>query len=559
MRVSRGGGGAPPGDVAGRRIVAAASVCVAVPSLVAAVHAIRWGWVPVSDQATIATRAADVLSTRSPRLGQLSGASAVVGLETRSPGPMGYWPFALTARWGPLWGSAVVAAALSGTAMVASVRLAARRGGPALALGLAAGLVLTARAVNPANLASTWNPAIGVMPLVLLVLLSWSLAVGEVQLLPAAVLVASFCAQVHAALAVAALPVLAIGAVAGLAPRVAAILRAGRRWRPGRVAATVLAAVGVAAGCWALPVIDQVTGDPGNLTRLSRVDPSHPFAWEGVGRTVVHAVGTVPAFLGGDIAPRAYAHEVLLGSASALEVVGAVLVGVGLVGLLARGVARRRRDLAVPPLLALVLLLAGTTVARGTAATQFLALTYALWWLVPAGMVGWVVLGWGVGEATGADRAVARHLEGRRGPLVAGVVCAALLAVAVLSPVQAEPEEPIHAEARTVGDAVARHVRPGEALLVTGEGVAGSQLVASTAYRIRRAGGRPVVAGVDGTAAGPRYVPRGQRCAAVVTVTAAGRLPVGASAVARVRLPQRHRPPADVVVAISPDDGPPSC
>jgi hypothetical protein len=560
MRASRGGGGDPPGDVAGRRVVALASVCVAVPSLVAAVQAIRWGWVPASDQATIATRAVDVLTTRTPRLGQLSGASVEVGLETRSPGPMGYWPFALTARWGPLWGSAVVAAALSGSAMVASVRLAARRGGPALALALAAGLVLSARALNPANLASTWNPAVGIMPLVLLVLLSWSVADGEVHLLPVAVLVGSFCAQVHAALAVAALPVLAIGVIAGLAPpalHVIAALRARRRWRPGRTAGAVLVAAGVAAGCWALPLVDQLTGDPGNLTRLSRASPGEPVVWRGVGRSVVHAVGAVPAFLGGDRAPRSYAADVLLHRAPVVGVVGAVLVVAGLVGLAVHGLWRRRRELAVPPLLALALLLAAVTVVRGTAGSQFLVLTYVLWWTVPVGMLAWLVVVRGIGQATGAGRAVARHLEGRRGAFVAGAVGIALLAVAVASPVRSEPEEPIHAEARAVGDAVVAHLRPGGTVLVAGAGTAGSQLVASTAYRIRRAGGRPVVEGNDGVAAGPRSVPRGRRCDAVVTLSP--QVPAGATVVATVRLPQGHGPAPDVLVGIGTDDGPPSC
>ena len=242
-----------------------------------------------------------------------------------------------------------------------------------------------------------------------------------------------------------------------------------------------------------------------------------------MGRSVVHVVGAAPAFLGGDLAPRTYARDVLLRSAPPLEVVGAVLVVAGLVGLAVRGLWRRRRELAVPPLLALALLLAGVTVARGTAGGQFLVLTYTLWWMVPAGMLAWIVVVRGIGQATGAGRAVARHLEGRRGPLLAGAVGAALIAVAVLSPVRPEPEEPIHAGGRAVGDVVAARVRPGQAFLVTGSSGAGSQLVASTAYRIRRAGGRPIVAGTDGTAAGPRYEPRGERCTAVVTLTSGRR------------------------------------
>jgi hypothetical protein len=513
--------------------------------MVAAVQAIRWGWVPVSDQATIATRSSDVLTGRTPRLGQLSGASAEVGLVTRSPGPMGYWPFAVTSRWGPLWGSAVVAAAVSGTAMVASVRLAARRGGPALALAVGLGLVLSARAINPANLASTWNPAVGVMPLVLLVLLAWSVAVGEVRLLPVAVLVASFCAQAHTALAVAVLPLLVVAVVAGLLPPTHRAVRA------------VALAAGVGAVCWALPLLDQATGDPGNLTRLGRASPAEPFPWDGAGRAVVDVVGVVPAFLGGDAAPPAYAEEVLLRPASVPAVVTTVLVVATLVGLAARGVRRRRRDLAVPPLLVLSLLAATVLVARGTPGRSFLVLTYALWWTVPVGMLAWVVAGWGVAVETGWGAAVARRLEGRAGALAVAGVAAVTLAVGVLAPAQPEPEEPIHAEADRVGDAVVAVVEPGRRYLVAGHGPVGEQLVASTAYRIRRAGGRPVVPGNDGVAAGPRYTPKGRRCAVVVTI--APRPPEGAAVRLEVDVPARHGPATGVVVATGPDRGAPSC
>jgi hypothetical protein len=547
-----------------RWVVTAASVCVAVPAVVAAVRAVRWGWVPVSDQATIATRSADVLTGRTPRLGQLSGASAEVGLTTRSPGPMGYWPFAVTARWGPLWGSALVAAGLSAAAMVASVRLAARRGGPGLALAVALGLVLSARAINPANLASTWNPAVGVMPLVLLVLLAWSIGVGEVELLPLAVVVLSFCAQAHTALAVAAGPVLLVGTAAGVGPaagRAVAAARRHRRWRPvrlGRTARIGLAAMAVGAACWALPLLDQATGDPGNLTRLSRASPGDPFPWRGALRAVVDVVGVVPAFLGGDVAAERHAFA-LLAPSSILAVVTTVLVVAVLVGFVVRGVRRRRRDLAVPALVVLALLGAVVVVARGTPADSFLILTYALWWTVPAGMVAWVVVGWGVLVETGWGATLARRLEGRAGTVGALVACAAMVAVGVLAPGQPEPEEPIHEEARTVGDAVAAVVEPGERYVLAGQGLAGERLVASTAYRIRREGARPVIPGNDGVGAGPRYATKGRRCAGVVTLASGSPPPEADQVLIALSVPARDGSSDRVVVTFGPDVGPPSC
>jgi len=542
---------------------------VAVPAAVAAIRAVRWGWVPASDQATIATRAAEVLTGRTPRLGQLSGASAEVGLPTRSPGPMGYWPFAVTARWGPLWSSAVAAAVVSGAAMVAAVRLAARRGGPALALAVGLGLVLSARAINPSNLASTWNPALGVMPLVLLVLLAWSIGVGETALLPVAVAVASFCAQAHTALAAAAVPVLAIGAAFGLVPL---LLRRtgpeaedpsaeGRSTDDRRSAVRHLAlAVVVGALCWALPLAEQVTGDPGNLTRLRRAGTGDPFPWRGAGRAVADVIGGVPAFLGGDVAPADHAQGILLRPAPAATVVIAVVVVAALVALAGLGLLRRRRDEAVPPLLVLVLLVAAGAVARSTPATSFLVLTYVLWWAVPVGMLAWVVVGRGIVVASGWGPALARPLEGRVGSVVAGLVCAAMVAVGLLAPGQPEPEEPIHAEAGAVGDAIVDRIDPGRLYLVAGQGATGSQLVASTAYRIRRAGALPVVPGNDGVAAGPRHEPQGRRCAAVVILASGDDgLPAGASVVTDLRLPARDGSSAPVVVAMAPDDGAPSC
>jgi hypothetical protein len=552
-----------PAEARDRRIVAVVSICVALPAAIAAVRAIRWGWVPVSDQATISTRAAEVLTARTPRLGQLSGASAEVGLITRSPGPMGYWPFAVTSRWGPLWGSAVVAAVVSGAAMVGSVRLAARRGGPALALAVAVGLVLTARAINPANLVSTWNPAIGVMPLVLLIFLSWSIGVGELRLLPVAVLVASLCAQAHTVLAVAALPVLAIGVATGLAPgarRAITALYSRERWRPGRAVRPVLAGVVVGAGCWALPLLDQVTGDPGNLTRLSRASPGDPTPWAIVGRVVADVIGLTPAFVEGDDLPDEHVFTVLFRPAAAVAVVASVLVVAGLLVMTGRAVLRRDRERALPGLLVLTALLAGAVSARSTPEAQVLVLSYTTWWLVPIGMLAWVVLGWQVGQASELGPRLARALTTRGAVVGAVAVCAVTAAVAFWSPMQPEPEEPIHEAAGAVGDVVADRVEHDGRYLVVGQGAFAERLVASTAYRIRRADGRPVVPGNDGVGAGPRYAPKGTRCRAIVTIAEAPVPPPdGATVLEEVEVPSRHGTVASVFVAIGPDDGPPSC
>ncbi|HEV8152188.1 MAG TPA: hypothetical protein VGP78_04605, partial [Solirubrobacteraceae bacterium] len=98
----------------------------------AAVRAIRWDWTPTGDEGVIASRAFDVLTSKPPLLGQFSQASAVVGQPTYSPGPLSYWALAFPAHLGPA--ALVITTALINVASaIATVALARRRGGVALA------------------------------------------------------------------------------------------------------------------------------------------------------------------------------------------------------------------------------------------------------------------------------------------------------------------------------------------------------------------------------------------------------------------------------------------
>lgn len=541
-----------------RAAVRALAAAAAVPSVLAAVQAVRWGWVPVGDQAVIALRAGDVLTRRTPFLGQLSGVSAAAGAPTRSPGPMGYWPFALTARWGPLWGSAVVAAGLSGAATVATVRLAARRGGLGLAGAVAVGLVLSARALNPAGLASTWNPALGVPALVLLVLLAWSVGAGEVGLLPVTVLVASACMQAHTALLLPAAAVLGIGIAVGVGPAAGARLRRRDLRSPlGRAGRATVGALAVGVVCWSLPLLDQLTGDPGNATRLASARSGRSAGVESVRRVLGDAIGVVPAFLRGDRSPTESARSLFVDDPSPLALVTAVVLVGALVAVAGAAGRRRDRDVALGPALVAAAIGAGAVVVGLTPEAQFLVLTYTTWWLVPVGMLAWVLVAWGAGRLSGLGRGAAAVVP--VGPAVA-LAGAAMVVIAVAAPMRTEPEEPIHAAARTAGDAVAVAVRPGGSYLVGGQGWPAAQLVTAVAYRIDRAGAVPVIAGTDGVAAGPRHEPAGRRCAGVVAIApAAAPVPAGATVVAQVVFTPHAGGATPLRVAVGPDDGVPSC
>jgi hypothetical protein len=98
-----------------RWLTLAVGLCAAGPVLASTLRALIHGWLPAGDQAIIATRAYDVLTTRTPLVGQHSDAGALIHHVVYSPGPMLYWLLALPVRLASPWalsrspGAAVVA------------------------------------------------------------------------------------------------------------------------------------------------------------------------------------------------------------------------------------------------------------------------------------------------------------------------------------------------------------------------------------------------------------------------------------------------------------------
>ncbi|HVS43124.1 MAG TPA: hypothetical protein VMU20_12715 [Candidatus Dormibacteraeota bacterium] len=153
-----------------------------------------------------------------------------------------------------------------------------RHGGAALCLATALVLLLYLRALDPQLLRFPWNPLATMLPMTLLVVLCARAAAGSVPALAGALVTASFLAQTHVSTAPVALAVLA-------AATVALLLRTGLPWRhlpasrTGR--ALTLAALAALVAMWVPPVVDELTGHPGNLTELVRFfrcgcNPPHP-------------------------------------------------------------------------------------------------------------------------------------------------------------------------------------------------------------------------------------------------------------------------------------------
>ena len=188
-------------------------LAASIPIIASLLHAIAVGWAPLGDNAIVAVRALDVFSTDPPALGMpAGGASGVLHEQAFHLGPMLFWLNAVPARLP--WSSAMpVTVGLANIASVLGVVcIACRRGGRVLMYVTAAAIAVMARSIPAEMLAAVWNPAAALLPFTALVFLCWSVACGDLRLLPLTVVAASFVMQCHLTYVV---PTLALLTVAG--------------------------------------------------------------------------------------------------------------------------------------------------------------------------------------------------------------------------------------------------------------------------------------------------------------------------------------------------------
>jgi hypothetical protein len=230
-------------------------------------------------------------------------------------------------------------------------------------------------------------------------------------------------------------------------------------------------AVVVAAVCWSGPALDQAVHRPGNLVLLARSATAHvdtlgsSAGW----RAVVHGVGVVPWFLRTSGSDQRRLDELTTTPAVGTTVT-AVLVLLGLGGLLLVGLRRRRPDLAAAGALGLVLSAALWSVASSTPDSTARTVQYTLRWASPAGMVVWLLLGWGLAVLAGpalAGRRPGRRRATRDRPRVAPAVAVAAVALAgvVVAVTVDRPARP-YAQVSDLGAAVRAAVPPGGAVRV---------------------------------------------------------------------------------------------
>lgn len=268
----------------------AAAASLGVVFLVAVVEVLRQGWVPVSDDALIALHVRDV-----PGHLPLVGAYSRFGWS--HPGPVAYYYLTLAYRLfasnpaGLMVGTLLLG--FGGTLWAWLVARRVDRLAGALVL-LAMTLVMLGR--DAVDLRDPWNPYVGVLLTGTLIVVAWAAAERRAGSVFALVPLGSFLVQGHV----------------GYAPVVAAVVLAAAAgaltsdaWTPDRPQRPfpVTAAVGgicLGFAMWLPPLIQQFTGDPGNLweVAVSASGEGAPAGFARATRLVFAAFAVPPSWLG---------------------------------------------------------------------------------------------------------------------------------------------------------------------------------------------------------------------------------------------------------------------
>jgi hypothetical protein len=252
---------APAEPEVDRRLLLAGGLLAVLPLLTAAARALRDGWYPVGDNAFFALRARDVLTEHHPLLGTWTSASLSGDVEINNPGALLYYLLAIPARVDPESGLVVGVVALH-LAMVGLAGWFAWRRGPGSLVAVLAAYAALFWTMGGDLLVEPWQPHSLLPAFLALLVLVWSLALGDGTALPFAVGVGSLLVQTHLSYAT-----LVLGLGAGGIAALVVVRRADRD----ALVRPALVAVLVALVLWAPPLVEQVSsGSDGNLGNVAR-------------------------------------------------------------------------------------------------------------------------------------------------------------------------------------------------------------------------------------------------------------------------------------------------
>jgi hypothetical protein len=359
-----------------RRVLFIVLACVLLPVVVTLASLVAAHWHPSSDTALEVLRIRDVGGRHTP----LTGVQSRYGWD--HPGPAMFWVLApfywLRGDTGILFGVGL----LNAVAVAGAVIVAWRRGGQALTVIVGIGALLLERALGSNFLVDAWNPWIALVPFFAYVLLAWSIAERDFVALPWAVGVGSFLIQTHVGYAPLVLGIGTIAAVLAFAgPRPDASAH-GWTFRRGAIVGVIVGVV-----VWLPPVVQELTGDPRNLSEIVSYfrHPTEPVIGLAMGWGIMGKELGVAWLTGNDVGT--------LGAVATASVIPALILLAAVLGLAV--VAWRRREGAVARLAILLVAASGVGVLAGSRITGLPGSYLLRWWWV-LGMLLWCSLAWSV-------------------------------------------------------------------------------------------------------------------------------------------------------------------
>lgn len=383
--------GAPDRRSVGARTVWMALLLVA-PAM-ALVRALRTGWQPEGDDATIVLRAREVFHGELPLQGMRSTAGGGdPSLANHHLGALELHLLMPASWWGSGWAVALTCVLVAAVCSLAVAHWAHRIGGDPGLIVFGSGMLVLQWAIGPAAMFRPFNPYIGLLPVYLALLL----LTARLRRLPGVgwplILTTGLIAQSNLAFAPIGLGIAAwcLGLTVTRLVREhpgPGVWRRHLRARPRRVPRAVLVTAGVALLVWGPVVVEPLRHDPGNLGQLLKAlladTPSQGPAW------ALSRLGLMAPVPGGF---RTLGLTLVYGTTAFAQGAGWVLLVALAIGALPVGLARRRPIAAVPTRAAVIGMgLTLTTLMllpRDGLANHYLAA------VIPTAIFSWAAVTW---------------------------------------------------------------------------------------------------------------------------------------------------------------------
>jgi hypothetical protein len=370
-----------------RRIAALLAALLVLPIIISGVRAVSDDWRASGDEALIVVKTLDVFSSDPPLVGQPSTSKDIT---TFHPGPIEFFLFAIPVQiLGIHLGTLLGAGIVNAVAVLVAAWVVFRRAGPTVGLAATVLLGCTMWSQGSAILTDTISSNMGGYSLLAFAVLAWALSAGDVRLLPLTIAVGSWTGQQHLAMLIPVL-VMTMWAVGTLAWRLVQDRRNGRE--PDRpVLPWLLAGAGLGVVLWAPVLIEELTGDPGNITAIIRLarHGDRPTLGPASGlRQAARALSVPPVFTRTDLRGNDLWAPIGPLAAAIAAAVAVTLVAIGV------RLRRHAPDLAMMAFTTLVLAVAGVWNGSNVVATLEKSRIAFYRWTYPTAILAWLALGW---------------------------------------------------------------------------------------------------------------------------------------------------------------------